>query len=262
MKYSTFIVTAIFVGGIAFTGDARAAALDLYDPSDAASTPIDPRPIMIDFRTSDWSSANNASSFILQDVNKNTVGEDDGYFDIWVTPNRNTLWQSWDDGFGVRGGEEDEIDGTETLKIEFFEANSSTLHYSVPLYGVYLTDLFDNTNDGDTPYDETAKVQIELSNGLLLDYLFSSDNDLKANPNNNGEYYGAFGTASDPTYLVNSVLFQSSGNYPTNDEYSVAGFRAWPVTPIPLPAALPLYGTGLAIMGLIGWRKRRKAAST
>jgi hypothetical protein len=30
---------------------------------------------------------------------------------------------------------------------------------------------------------------------------------------------------------------------------------------VPLPAALPLYGAGLAVMGLIGWRKRKAAAS-
>lgn len=30
---------------------------------------------------------------------------------------------------------------------------------------------------------------------------------------------------------------------------------------IPLPAALPLYGTGLAVIGLIGWRRKRKAAA-
>ncbi|MEH6478137.1 MAG: hypothetical protein V7727_20760 [Sneathiella sp.] len=28
---------------------------------------------------------------------------------------------------------------------------------------------------------------------------------------------------------------------------------------VPLPAALPLYGAGLAVMGFIGWRKRRKS---
>ena len=28
---------------------------------------------------------------------------------------------------------------------------------------------------------------------------------------------------------------------------------------VPLPAALPLYGAGLAVMGFIGWRKKRKA---
>jgi len=33
------------------------------------------------------------------------------------------------------------------------------------------------------------------------------------------------------------------------------------ITVVPLPAALPLYGTGLAIMGFIGWRRKRKAAA-
>ncbi len=33
------------------------------------------------------------------------------------------------------------------------------------------------------------------------------------------------------------------------------------VPPVPLPAALPLYGTGLAVMGFIGWRRKRKTAA-
>jgi len=33
------------------------------------------------------------------------------------------------------------------------------------------------------------------------------------------------------------------------------------VSAVPLPAALPLFGTGLAVMGLIGWRRKRKAAA-
>jgi hypothetical protein len=32
-------------------------------------------------------------------------------------------------------------------------------------------------------------------------------------------------------------------------------------TATPLPAALPLFGTGLGVMGLFGWRRKRKAAS-
>ena len=31
------------------------------------------------------------------------------------------------------------------------------------------------------------------------------------------------------------------------------------VAVIPLPAALPLYGTGLAVMGFLGWRRKRQA---
>jgi len=34
------------------------------------------------------------------------------------------------------------------------------------------------------------------------------------------------------------------------------------VSVVPLPAALPLYGTGLAIMGFISWRRKRKGAAT
>ncbi|WP_340148743.1 VPLPA-CTERM sorting domain-containing protein [uncultured Sneathiella sp.] len=34
------------------------------------------------------------------------------------------------------------------------------------------------------------------------------------------------------------------------------------VSAVPLPAAFPLYGAGLALLGYIGWRKRRKATDT
>jgi hypothetical protein len=33
------------------------------------------------------------------------------------------------------------------------------------------------------------------------------------------------------------------------------------ISVVPLPAALPLYGAGLAVMGFIGWRKRQKATA-
>ncbi len=32
------------------------------------------------------------------------------------------------------------------------------------------------------------------------------------------------------------------------------------VSAIPIPAALPLFGTGLALMGFVGWRRKRKIA--
>ncbi len=34
------------------------------------------------------------------------------------------------------------------------------------------------------------------------------------------------------------------------------------VSAIPLPAALPLYGAGIAVLGFIGWRKRKSAGSS
>jgi hypothetical protein len=33
------------------------------------------------------------------------------------------------------------------------------------------------------------------------------------------------------------------------------------LNPVPLPAALPLFATGLGALGLLGWRRKRKAAA-
>jgi hypothetical protein len=35
-----------------------------------------------------------------------------------------------------------------------------------------------------------------------------------------------------------------------------------PVAPVPLPAALPLFATGLGALGLLAWRRKRKAAAS
>jgi len=34
-----------------------------------------------------------------------------------------------------------------------------------------------------------------------------------------------------------------------------------PVSPVPLPAALPLFASGLGALGLLGWRRKRKGAA-
>jgi hypothetical protein len=36
---------------------------------------------------------------------------------------------------------------------------------------------------------------------------------------------------------------------------------SWSVATTPLPAALPLFATGLGTMGLFGWRRKRKNAA-
>jgi hypothetical protein len=40
-----------------------------------------------------------------------------------------------------------------------------------------------------------------------------------------------------------------------------ASFAEVPVGTTPLPAALPLFATGLGVLGLLGWRRKRKAAA-
>lgn len=56
------------------------------------------------------------------------------------------------------------------------------------------------------------------------------------------------------------VEFLSDGYNAFEFSNIVAG-PASGISAVPVPAALPLFGTGLAIMGFIGWRKKRKAAT-
>jgi hypothetical protein len=46
---------------------------------------------------------------------------------------------------------------------------------------------------------------------------------------------------------------------PTN-AFEVDNFAATPVSATPLPAALPLFATGLGALGLLGWRRNRRMA--
>ena len=72
--------------------------------------------------------------------------------------------------------------------------------------------------------------------------------------------FGAFAGLSfdenaNDTYLITLSLSDSDGLLDTVDEYVVVGTGA-----TPLPAALPLFAGGLGAMGLLGWRRKRKAA--
>lgn len=61
------------------------------------------------------------------------------------------------------------------------------------------------------------------------------------------------GTPSELGY-VDDLIYRNSGIQLDAD------FESLEVAAVPLPAALPLYGTGLAVLGLLGWRKRRNGS--
>lgn len=56
----------------------------------------------------------------------------------------------------------------------------------------------------------------------------------------------------DQTILANLNVGTTSNNL------TFAHFIS--ISEVPVPAALPLFGTGLALMGILGWRRKRKAA--
>ncbi|MCP4070415.1 MAG: hypothetical protein GY742_01580 [Hyphomicrobiales bacterium] len=64
--------------------------------------------------------------------------------------------------------------------------------------------------------------------------------------------------------LRNKTKASASNNNLLVQDFGSANFTASvspSVSPVPIPAALPLFGTGLTVMGLIGWRRKRKPAA-
>ncbi len=60
------------------------------------------------------------------------------------------------------------------------------------------------------------------------------------------------GTPNELGYVDNFYFYNGNTSFTADFEVSA----------VPLPAALPLYGAGLAAMGLIGWARKRKAMKT
>jgi hypothetical protein len=59
---------------------------------------------------------------------------------------------------------------------------------------------------------------------------------------------------------VTSVTISGIGAYPTT-EFSLDNLALGAAVTTPLPAALPLFATGLGGLGLLGWRRKRKQAT-
>lgn len=204
-------------------------ALCLYGGVGAGSAAVAavlPGSIDIDFRDAVWSGCNFQPSC--------------GPFgDITVTPDPTDPGLFWasDDGFGVRGGELDEINYPETLTVDFYVARALT--------GVWLTDIFLAPDGGSN--SEEAIVELFLGGAPVADFVFFGEEVLGVN---NGGKFGDF----MGTRIVDQVIFRSVNQ--KNDEYSVAGF----VTPVPLPGAMGMMISALAAFGVLG-RQARKAAA-
>ncbi len=87
-----------------------------------------------------------------------------------------------------------------------------------------------------------------------------------AEPNNAGLMYMSIGTSTP-----NAIGAAGLGKW--LDDSGVNGVPSVPADPVvgyfieyegvsavPIPAALPLFGTGLAILGFVGWRRKRQVA--
>lgn len=134
-----------------------------------------------------------------------------------------------------------------------------TITPELQLAGSYAAvgfDLHDPGNpDGNNPCcDDQAIIRIngiDVALGDLIDPVSDGGGYLQSS-------VGWVGfILTDGTF--DTLLFHNNGG--GTQGFTIDNIRVATVV-TPLPAALPLYGTGLGLMGLFGWWRRRRAATT
>jgi hypothetical protein len=106
-----------------------------------------------------------------------------------------------------------------------------------------------------------------------LDYINSTIagvHSVFSSPQNEGPVLGPFPAMTTPSAIDQYLLigiFTPRAFWPyfeqsfINYNGQVADLSSLRVSEVPLPAALPLFATGLGVMGLLAWRRNRKPAA-
>jgi hypothetical protein len=115
--------------------------------------------------------------------------------------------------------------------------------------GPFLIDLLDNTALG-KGFDSAA-FQLSLNGSILESQTFSDLASAQAFFSNN--LFDILLVAG-PNNVQLSFNEMMSGSEGFSFDYAA-------IAPVPLPAALPLFATGLGVIGLLGWRRKRKNAA-
>lgn len=184
--------------------------------------------VSVDFRTAQFAAADQQTSF---STSAGGVG-------LTITPlpspDARLYWDSTD-GLGVRYAyETDEIEGAETLLVEFSSA--------VWLQDVQLTDLFNESG-----YLEVGYYELNDSGALVG---FSAD------PSQGSATNGVRSLSIGS--FVTSIAFTAPGRIGgQSHEYSVSGLRFEGTQPVPEPASAVLFGAGLAVVACAFRRSAR-----
>jgi hypothetical protein len=151
--------------------------------------------------------------------------------------------------------------------VNLLTSTSATVQFIAPSGSNIITPIHMNINDGGVLANVTATVSI--AGGVL-----------RFSPGQAEDHFGLMNTATGAVQAA-IVTFNLTANNgftwmtaasvltPTTQDVGAAyghGFMAatheqfaGTFSPVPLPAALPLFATGLGALGLLGWRRKKKA---
>jgi hypothetical protein len=110
------------------------------------------------------------------------------------------------------------------------------------------------------PYDtinDSAVNSFDVNtSGQITSYRYNAD----VQSGGSFVYDLCFGGACDYNLSIPALtVFLSTGLAPTGPHVATSTITFTSPTATPLPAALPLFATGLGGLGLLGWRRKRKA---
>ena len=140
--------------------------------------------------------------------------------------------------------------GTISSTLPYFDINADpTSPFFSPLYCqvgcALLPDFFEFVNGNILTWELHSATTLAFQPGVVAYDLQSL-----------GDFSPVYGSQ---TFDVIQSLFPATGTTYADEIPGPIG--AWsPVAETPLPAALPLFATGLGAMGLFGWRRKRKNA--
>jgi len=126
---------------------------------------------------------------------------------------------------------------------------------------------FTATNDGGGQYTITA-ISGTFDGGTITSLIapggYAENDNLLFYPATPGQVDFDGFSFLEGTDQINIFYNDISGDYYIDQSFEIEkitldGFAASPVV-TPLPAALPLFATGIGAMGLLGWRRKRKNA--